>query len=225
MKKEEFQTIERYMLTQRFDIVHDELHIQRVLYYALRIAKDEGDVDLDVLIAACLLHDIGRGKEDGREKHAVVGSRMANSFLTEIGWSSERAKRVEEAIATHSYGKDSSPESLEAKILYDADKLDLTGAVGTARALIFGATIDEPLYRVDEDGRPSAGAAGEKKSSIFREYNRKLKNLSERFFTESARRIAVERQETMDAFFKGLRSEVDDNYAEGQRLLEEKLEN
>ena len=78
MKKETFKKIENFMLENCGEAAHDKEHIYRVLYNALEIAKNEKDVDLDILITACLLHDIGRVKElsDKNIDHAVWGSEV-----------------------------------------------------------------------------------------------------------------------------------------------------
>lgn len=83
MDKSTYSLIEAYMISCMEDSAHDKEHIYRVLYNALRIAKTERDVDYDVLIFACLLHDIGRKEqfENPNVCHAMVGSEKAYSFL------------------------------------------------------------------------------------------------------------------------------------------------
>ena len=79
MKKEDYNLIETYMLSCMDDSAHDREHIYRVLFSALEIAKAEAEVDYDVLIAACLLHDIGRREqfENPALCHAAVGGEKA----------------------------------------------------------------------------------------------------------------------------------------------------
>ena len=120
------------------DSAHDKEHVYRVLYTALAIAKKEGKADVDVLIASCLLHDIGRQEQfaDPKICHARAGAKKAYDFLKENGFSDEFSKKVSQCILTHRYRRSNLPESLEAKILFDADKIDVAGAVGIARTLV-----------------------------------------------------------------------------------------
>lgn len=157
-----YSLLENYMLSCMDDSAHDKDHIYRVLYHAMEIAKTLQDVDYDVLIAACLLHDIGRKEqfENPALCHASVGSEKAFAFLTAHGFEPEYAARVRHCIKTHRYRKNNLPESLEAKILFDADKLDVTGAMGIARTLIYKGIVSEPLYSLLPDGMVSDGAAG-----------------------------------------------------------------
>lgn len=176
MKKSEFAIVEQYMLQCMQQSVHDPAHIYRVLYAALGIVATEPAADKEVVMLAALLHDVGREEEVQNPSlhHATIGAGMAYDFLCSYGWSERIAAHVRDCILTHSYSAGGSPTSIEAKILYDADKLDLTGAVGCARAMLFGAEIGEPWYRLSAEGRPLPGKKGEE-PSLFREYNKKLK--------------------------------------------------
>ena len=149
MKKETYKMIEGYMLSCMTDSAHDPEHIYRVLYSALQIAKTEENVDHDVLIVACLLHDIGRKEqfEDPALCHAEVGAKKAYQYLLNNGFSDDFAQKVRHCIITHRFRKSRQPETLEAKILFDADKLDVTGAMGIARTLMYKADMQEPIYR------------------------------------------------------------------------------
>lgn len=121
------------------DSAHGEYHIYRVLYNALEITKTEKDVNYDILICACLLHDIGRKEqfENPALCHAEVGGRKAYKFLLENGFDPTYAEHVKECIITHRFRKNNSPGSIEARILFDVDKLESAGAIGIARTLIY----------------------------------------------------------------------------------------
>lgn len=97
-----------------------------------------------------------------------------------------------------------------------------SGAVGTARALLFGAEIAEPLYRLGADGLPTPGLPGEE-PSLLREYNRKLKYLPEKLYTNKAKKIAQKRQEIMDKYFAALAEEVRNGTKKGRAQLEKVL--
>ena len=147
MDKSTYQRIESYMLSCMDDSAHDAEHIYRVLSNALVIAREETGVDYDALICACLLHDIGRPDQirDPSLCHAAVGCEKAYGFLTENGFGADFAAHVRDCIRTHRFRKNDQPESLEAKILFDADKLDVVGASGIARTLVYKGTVTEPL--------------------------------------------------------------------------------
>ncbi len=226
MTREEYREIEAYMLLQMKDSAHDKHHVYRVLNSALDIYHWEHSVDIDVLVAACLLHDIGREKQfDNLELcHAKIGGDMAYEYLIARKWSEEKALHVKACISSHRYRGDNSPESIEAKILFDADKLDVSGAVGIARTLIYGGQVSEPLYILDEQNNIIEGGGGAEISSFFQEYNYKLKNLYDCFYTERAKGIAMERQKAAADFYYSLHNEIRQNYKNGiNRFYDELL--
>ena len=189
------------MLSCMRDAAHDKEHIYRVLYNALNIAQAENNVDYDVLITACLLHDIGRDEQFKNPKldHAEVGGDKAYKFLIDNGFSVEFASKVKSCIVTHRFRKSRPPKSIEAKILFDADKLDVTGAMGIARTLMYKSDVGDPLYSLGDDGMPSNGE-GDEQPSFFQEYNFKLKNLYDKFYTERGRQLAAERKAPQKRF-------------------------
>ena len=125
MNHSTYSLIERYMLSCMKDSAHDKEHIYRVLYNAMIIAESEQNVDYDVLITSCLLHDIGRKEqyENPNLCHAEVGSKKAYAFLIENDFDTDFVEKVRHCIKTHRYRKSSPPGTIEAKILFDADKL------------------------------------------------------------------------------------------------------
>ncbi|MEG1932062.1 MAG: HD domain-containing protein, partial [Pygmaiobacter sp.] len=175
---------------------------------------------MDVVIMASLLHDIGRAEERQTPEscHAEIGSRKAFDFLLAQGYCEQTACHVAACILTHRYKKSRVPQSIEAQIIFDADKLDLTGTVGTARAILFGAQIGEPLYLLNDRHMPAQGLPSDE-ASLFREYHRKLKYLSGKLYTAKARCIAAEQQKSMDAYFDHLFAEINENYTAGQTIL------
>ena len=148
MTKEKYLKIEQYMLTCCGESVHDSEHIYRVLYNALDIAKTEDNVDLEILITACLLHDIARVDELANKEidHAIYGSEKAYTWLTQNGFDEKFSRKVRECIKTHRYRGNNIPESIEAKILFDADKIDAAGFMGIARTLMYKGLKGQPLY-------------------------------------------------------------------------------
>ncbi len=220
MNKGTYSLFEEYMISCMEDSAHDKEHIYRVLYNALRIAKKEENVDYDVLICACLLHDIGRKEQFANPElcHAVVGSEKAYSFLVSNGYESQYAEKVKHCIRTHRYRKNNLPESLEAKILFDADKLDATGIMGIARTLIYKGIVSEPIYTLLPDGSVSSGE-NDIEPSFFQEYKYKLEKVYSNFYTAEAKLIAKERQESAVAFYNSLYEEVKSSYENGKEEL------
>ena len=225
MTEEYYRTMESYMLSCMDDSAHDAEHVYRVLYNALEIAKAEPDTDYDVLITACLLHDIGRIDQSSDPKlcHAEVGSRKAYDFLLSIGMEDAFARKVSHCIHTHRFRKNLPPQTLEAKILFDADKLDVTGAIGIARTLMYRGTLTEPLYRTLPDGTISDGTH-EIGHSFFREYKFKLEKLYDRFYTKKGAELARQRQAIAKAYYESLYKEVTTGYTAGKAMLDTILE-
>ena len=225
MTKETYNLIENYMLSCMEDSAHDKEHIYRVLYNALEIARAEAAVDYDVLIAACLLHDVGRREqfEDPAVCHAVAGAEKAFSFLMENGFNEDFSSKVKHCIRTHRFRKSMPPESVEAKILFDADKLDVTGALGIARTLMYKGNMTEPIYHVLPSGEISDGTE-DTAPSFFREYKFKLEKLYDKFYTAKGAQLAKERQGIAAAFYESLFQEVNIGYISGQRMLDEYFE-
>lgn len=217
----DYNIIEAHMLECMNDPAHDSEHIYRVLHTALDIASTELDVDYEILTAACLLHDIGRPEQisDSSLCHAEVGSKKAFDFLIGIGWTNERAAHVRDCIYTHRFRKDRPPQSIEAKILFDADKIDVSGAIGIARTLMYKSTVGEPLYSLNNYGSINDGR-NENGSSFFKEYNCKLKTIHSTLFTDRGREIALGRQKAADDFFNALLEEIKESKAMGQEQLD-----
>ncbi len=129
---------------------HNIDHVMRVYNLALRLAEDE-DVDLDVVKAAVLLHDIAGAKESndptGKTDHAVEGAKIAYPLLKELGFSEEKIKHIQECIISHRYRSDNKPKTKEAQIVFDADKLETVGAIGIARAFAWVGRHNARIYR------------------------------------------------------------------------------
>ncbi len=223
MTKETYKLIESYMKSCMSDSAHDTEHIYRVLYNALNIAGSEKDVDFDILICACLLHDIGRQDqfENPALCHAQVGGDKAYDFLVQNGFSTDFALRVKSCIVTHRFRKNNPPESVEAKILFDADKLDVTGALGIARTLIYKGQVAEPLYTILPNGQIDDGQSSS--PSFFNEYRYKLEKIYGTFYTSYGKKLAEERRKHAEQFFLELKAEITCSRTGGQKLLDNVL--
>ena len=226
MTKTTYDLLESYMLSCMKDSAHDKEHIYRVLYNALSIAETEKDVNYDVLIPACLLHDIGRKEQfaDPVLDHAEIGAKKAYDFLLKNHFSEEITEKICHCIRTHRYRNNDEPESIEAKILFDADNIDAAGAVGIARTLIYKGEVSEPLYSLLPNGMVSDGK-DDLSPSFFREYKYKLENLYSHFYTKKGALIARERQQSAVTFYNNLFHEVSTAYKSGKGTLMKHLEN
>lgn len=225
MERETYHLLESYMLSCMKDSAHDKEHIYRVLYNALEIAAAEAAagnaVDKEVLVCACLLHDIGRKEqfEDPSLCHAKVGGEKAYRFLMQNGFDEVFARHVQACITTHRYRREAPPASIEAKILFDADKLDVAGAVGIARTLLYIGEVGEPLYSLLPDGSISDGS-GDTEPSFFHEYRYKLEKMYDNFQTEKGAQLAQQRRPAAAAFYEALLREMSAPRRKGQSLLQ-----
>jgi uncharacterized protein len=191
------------------DAVHDFDHVLRVLRLAERIARAEG-ADLSIVRAASLLHDVGRAEaEAAGADHAVVAANRARQILAELP--AAKAEAVIHAIAAHRFRTEPEPSTLEAKVLFDADKLDAIGAVGVARAFAYGGAHRQrlwaPVSSVDVKRWKAEGDDPDHHTPVH-EFVVKLSRIKDRLFTPTGRWIAEARHETMVAFFERLRQEV-----------------
>ena len=187
------------------DAAHDFDHVLRVLALAERIGRAEG-ADMEVLRAAVLLHDVARAEEERTGVcHAKAGAQRAREILA--GHPPRKVEAVAEAIAAHRFRDEVTPRSLEAKVLYDADKLDSIGAIGVARAYALAGKHGQRLWAPvppdynGEDADPN-------EHTPVHEFVFKLSRLKDTLFTATAWRIAEGRHRYMVAFFQRLEREV-----------------
>jgi uncharacterized protein len=188
---------------------HDWDHTERVYRLALRLGKKE-KADLDVVRLAAILHDIGRAEEDrsnGRICHSEAGAARAQRILARHSLDTETIRRVADCIRTHRFRKGTTPATTEAKVLFDADKLDSIGAVGIGRAFLFAGEVGARLHNKDRD--LAATQPYTKEDTAYREYMVKLRWVKARMFTAEGRRIAAERHAYMVGFFTRLNRETE----------------
>lgn len=184
-------------------------HTERVVKLALHIGKKE-HADLIILELAALLHDIGRKSEDesfGEVCHAEEGAKLAERILKRFCISDETIKSVANCIRHHRFRKKSRPDTLEAKIIFDADKLDAIGAVGIGRAFLFAGENGAKLYNAPEVDI-SKTRAYSSEDTAYREFFHKLRHVHKRMLTKTGRRLAKKRHEFMLKFFDRLNEEV-----------------
>ncbi len=181
---------------------HDWEHTQRVVQLCQHIGPIEG-VDMDVLLAAAYLHDIGRRFQDGSNGkvcHAHKGAELAEPIIAKTSFTQEQQQNVLHCIAAHRFRNNTDPQTMEAKVLFDADKLDAIGAVGVARAYLFAGEVGACLHNPDiniEDTEPYS-----RNDTGYREYKVKLCKIRDRVLTDVGRRMANERHAFMEHFFE-----------------------
>lgn len=181
------------------DGAHDMAHILRVFHNALRIHADEGG-DGEILAAAVLLHDcVSLPKNHPDRAHSSrFAAEKAGDILNELGWAPERIAAVAHAILTHSFSANLAPETLEAKILQDADRLDSLGAIGIARTFYTAGRMGSKLYEpVDPKG--DHRALDDKMFSLDH-FEVKLLRLAEGFQTRTGQNLAAERHRRLAEF-------------------------
>jgi uncharacterized protein len=196
------------------DPVHDYDHVMRVYRMAERIARAEG-ADLEIVRAAALLHDAvgsapGVKTEEERHNHHGSSAEFAAAVLQQEGWPEERIRAVQHCIRAHRFRFTSDrPDTLEARVLYDADKLDVLGALGVARTIAYAALAGQPFYTPPSQQFLTTGKEepGEPHSS-YHEYLFKLVKIRDTLHTETARKIAASRHDFLEAFYTELSEEA-----------------
>lgn len=187
---------------------HGPDHSERVCQMALRLGR-EMDADPEILTAAALLHDIGRAEESaskGAICHAEYGAKLADSILKELEFSSDCIGKICHCIRAHRYRGACPPQSLEAKILFDADKLDSIGAIGIGRAFLFAGQIGACLHNPELDPRETESYSNQ--DSAYREFQVKMTRVKGRLLTPAGAKIAANRHQFMEIFFDRLNREI-----------------
>jgi uncharacterized protein len=183
-------------------------HTDRVYKIALKLSKGE-NVDLDVIKAAVLLHDIFRLREDRDEVecHAQDGAEEARKILQNTNFPKDKIEKIVSAIKTHRHSKGLKAENKEGEILQDADKLDALGAITIARMFSTGGKFDVPLCNPDIPIDDQDRKAKNQISTIHGFYGKILKIKPEIFHTEKARKIAKKRYAFVEKFLKQFKLE------------------
>ncbi|MDO9087346.1 MAG: HD domain-containing protein [Anaerolineaceae bacterium] len=194
------------------DPVHGFDHIERVYHMAEKLAVLEG-ANLEIVHAAALLHD-SRGSDPNsgeRLSHHEASALFAEQVLSGEGWTDEQIRAVQHCIRAHRYRgeKENEPQTIEAKVLFDADKLDVLGAIGVARTIGYAVQAGQPIYAEPSEQFIENGVKqpGEPHSS-YHEYLFKLRKVKARLFTASAIQIAEARDAFLTKFYEQLGAEI-----------------
>lgn len=218
--EQKFQKIKEAVEKELSCSAHNMDHIMRVYSLSLHLAQNE-DIDLEVLKAAALLHDIARVKEDndhsGKTDHALLGAEMSVPILQKLNFSPEKIKHIQNCIISHRFRTDNKPKTKEAQILFDADKLDIVGAIGIARSFVWVGRNNAKIY-TDVDiqeyikdnlgGKPNGRIRDKTKHSPYVDFETKSKFLPDKMHTDKSRQICKERIEFYKNFLKRLEKEI-----------------
>jgi uncharacterized protein len=192
------QEAEKYF---ELDGSHGFDHTERVYNMSLHLSEGE-NIDLDVIKVSALLHDIARHKEAKDENicHAIEGAKMAKDILERHNFPKEKIEKIVHCILVHRYSKQLKPESKEAEILQDSDRLDALGAICIARVFGYSGKKDRPFHIPSIP--PKKEYNGESETSINHFFEKILKIKPEGFHTEKAKKIAKERYKFIEEFVK-----------------------
>ncbi|MGD8882483.1 MAG: HD domain-containing protein [Desulfobacterales bacterium] len=180
---------------------HDWEHTLRVFRLCEMIGRAE-NADMGLLRVAAYLHDIGRSLQDtsnGVVCHAEKGAQMAEPFVERLPLTKKQKQNIIHCIRSHRFRNHHTPGTAEAKVLFDADKLDAIGAIGVARAFLFAGEVGARLHNPEldvENAKPySADDTG------YREFKVKLCKIKDQMLTAEGRKLARERHAFMNDFF------------------------
>lgn len=193
--------------TEGDDGSHDLAHIHRVFKNAMKIQAGEGG-DAEILAAAVLLHDCVAVEKNSplRSQASRLAAEKASGILAGLGWSEEKIAAVAHAILTHSFSANIPPETHEAKMLQDADRLDAIGMVGVARCFYIAGRMGSGLYHPADPGAEHRPL--DDRSYAIDHFPAKLLKLSEGFQTVTGARLAKERHERLTLFLTLFRDEI-----------------
>lgn len=191
----------------RADAAHDMAHITRVVAAATRLAVDEGAL-LDVVMPAAWLHDCVHVPVTSpeRARASVTAADDARSFLNGIGYPEPLLQPIHHAIAAHSFSARIEPQTVEARVVQDADRLDALGAIGIARCLMLGGQMGRTLY--DGSDPFAERRLPDDRISTLDHFYTKLLTLAATMQTASGRREAERRTVFMRTWLDQLRSEI-----------------
>lgn len=178
---------------------------------AEHLAAVEG-ADIEIVRAAALLHDADGSNPDDPAKrvtHQHASAEFAAEVLAAEGWDPARISAVQHCIRAHRFRDNSEPpKTLEAQIIFDADKLDAIGAVGVARVIAYSARVGRPFYAPPSEQFLRTGEKmPDELHTSYHEHLFKLSKLAERMHTKTGQAIARDRHQYLDDYFKRLIAE------------------
>ncbi|NWD24927.1 HD domain-containing protein [Pseudomonas yamanorum] len=194
------------------DGAHDLSHLQRVWHNVRSIQTEEGG-ELEVLLAAVLLHDCVAVEKNSplRSKASKLAADKAGEILQGLGWQPETIAAVTHAIETHSFSAGLTPLTLEAKIVQDADRLDSLGMIGVARTFYIAGRMGSGLY--DPADPTARHREYDDKRFCLDHFQTKLLHLADGFQTPTGQRLARVRHERLKGFMDLFIEEIGTPYS------------
>jgi uncharacterized protein len=187
---------------------HDRSHLLRVARNATEIAGAERGCDRAVLTAAVILHDCVAVEKNSLQRSQVsrLAATRARAILAGLGWKPARVEQAAHAIEAHSFSAGIPPETLEARIVQDADRLDAIGAIGIARCFYVAGRMGSSLY----DPADTSAANRELDDGAFAldHFGAKLFRVVGNFQTKTGQQLADARIRTMRDFVGALLNEI-----------------
>ncbi|GAJ74967.1 metal-dependent phosphohydrolase [Vibrio sp. JCM 18905] len=189
------------------DAAHDISHVQRVVNTAKKLAMEEG-ADLSIVLPAAYLHDCFTYPKDhpNRKQSSIIAAKKAVAFLESIDYPQQYHDAIAHAIEAHSFSANIRPNTLEAKVVQDADRLDALGAIGITRCIQVSTEFDAQLYD-DKDIFAQQRELDDKQFTLDH-FQTKLFKIAETMNTESAKLEANKRKAFMQTYLEQLHDEV-----------------
>lgn len=192
---------------KHFDASHDFQHIERVRKNALEILNTNTQADREVVELAVLLHDVSDPKYAKNQEKSEE-----TRIIQLLNLPDEKVKHIKEVIRSVSFngGNEEKPESIEAEIVRDADRLDAIGAIGIARTFAYGGAKGRKLYDASETPRTNMSVEEyrSKETSSITHFYEKLLLLADGMLTDKGKELAKERHAFMELFLDNLRKET-----------------
>lgn len=209
MNKDIFLNIEKLSEKYFKHSHHCKFHTSRVLALATKIGLEE-KADIEVLKAAALLHDVARSLEDENkiDDHASKGAKIARRILKKCNFSPEKVDDVIYCIKVHRFSKGLKPKSLEARIIQDADRLDMIGAIGIARVFSRAGALNHPIY---DPSIPAKKVYDGKSLTAINHFYEKLLKSKNVFHTSCAKKISKNRYKFVEEFLERFLGEWNEN--------------
>ncbi|EPI3369564.1 HD domain-containing protein [Vibrio parahaemolyticus] len=189
------------------DAAHDIEHVKRVVKTAKQLCNEE-NADIAIVLPAAYLHDCFTYPKDhpNRKQSSAIAAKKAIAYLESIQYPQHYHDAIAHAIEAHSFSANIRPNTLEAQIVQDADRLDALGAIGVTRCIQVSTHFNAQLYN-DNDMFAKERELNDKQFTVDH-FQTKLFKIVDTMNTESAKLEANKRKAFMQTYLKQLHDEV-----------------
>ncbi|MBM4835674.1 HD domain-containing protein [Vibrio parahaemolyticus] len=189
------------------DAAHDIEHVKRVVKTAKQLC-DEENADIAIVLPAAYLHDCFTYPKDhpNRKQSSAIAAKKAIAYLESIQYPQQYHDAIAHAIEAHSFSANIRPNTLEAQIVQDADRLDALGAIGVTRCIQVSTQFNAQLYN-DNDMFAKERELNDKQFTVDH-FQTKLFKIVDTMNTESAKLEANKRKAFMQTYLEQLHNEV-----------------